>query len=125
MSRLWDRLSDREVSDSRLFAPRVNIAETAKTYEVTADLPGLKSEDIQIEFQDGQLWICGERKHESEEKGKTFHRVERSCGQFRRVIALGSDVDPDHVEATYRDGVLTVVVPKVAAVQPRRINVKS
>lgn len=125
MSRMWDRLSDREGVDSRLFAPRVNIAETAKSYEVTADLPGLKSEDIQIEFQDGQLWICGERKHESEEKGKTYHRVERSSGQFRRVIALGSDVDPDHVEATYRDGVLTVVVPKVAAVQPRRINVKS
>ena len=124
MNRLFNHLGD-ENGESRAFAPRINIAETDKAYEVTLDLPGMKAEDFNIEFKDGQLWISGERKHEDEEKGKTFHRVERYYGQFRRVITLGTDVDSDKVEATYRDGVLSLQVPKVEAVQPRRINVKS
>ena len=125
MNRLVERFYDGENGQSRYFAPRVNIAETDQGYEVTVDLPGMKSEDFNIEFKDGQLWITGERKQETEEKGKTYHRVERSYGQFRRVIALGVDVDVEHVEANYRDGVLTLEVPKVPAAQPRRINVKS
>jgi HSP20 family protein len=125
MTRLMERFGDVDNGESRMFAPRVNIAETDKAYEVTVDLPGLKAEDFNIEFKDGQLWISGERQHESEEKGKTYHRVERNYGQFRRVIALGADVDAEGVEANYRDGVLTLNVPKVAAVQPRRIAVKS
>lgn len=125
MNRLFDRGGDADGNDSALFAPRVNIAETDKNYEVTVDLPGMKPEEFNVEFKDGQLWISGERKQESEEKGKTYHRVERYFGQFRRVIALGADVDAEGVEANYRDGVLSLHVPKIAAVQPRRINVKS
>jgi len=125
MNRLLERFGDTENGESRLFAPRINIAETDKSYEVTVDLPGMKAEDFNIEFKDGQLWISGERKHEAEEKGKTYHRVERNYGQFRRVIALGADVEVEGVEANYRDGVLSLHVPKVAAVQPRRISVTS
>lgn len=125
VNRLMERFYDGDNGESRYFAPRVNIAENEKGYEVTVDLPGMKSDEFNIEFKDGQLWITGERKHETEEKGKTYHRVERSYGQFRRVIALGTDVDVEKVEANYRDGVLTLEVPKVAAAQPRRINVKS
>lgn len=109
---------------SQFFAPETNLAETDEGYEITVDLPGLKSEDFNLEFSDGQLWITGERQQEKEEKGKTYHRVERSYGQFRRGISLGTDVDAEKIGATYKDGVLTVLVPKAEAVLPRKIEVK-
>lgn len=125
MTRLFSHFGDAENGESRVFAPRIDIAETDTSYEVTLDLPGMTAQDFNIEFKDGQLWISGERKHANAQKGKTFHRVERYHGQFRRVITLGTDVDADKVEATYRDGVLNLHVPKAESVQPRRINVKS
>jgi HSP20 family protein len=124
MNRLLQQFSDSEGRNGALFAPSVDVAETDKGYEVTMDLPGLKPEEVHLEFRDGQLWVTGERKHESEQKDKTYHRVERSYGQFRRVIALGADVDADHVDAEYKDGVLKVHVPKAEAVLPKRIQVK-
>lgn len=125
MNRLFNHFGEGENGESRAFAPRIDIAETDTSYEVSLDLPGMNAQDFNIEFKDGQLWISGERKQTNDEKGKTFHRIERYHGQFRRVITLGTDVDADKVEATYRDGVLSLHVPKVEAVQPRRINVKS
>ncbi|MCA9120628.1 MAG: Hsp20/alpha crystallin family protein [Planctomycetaceae bacterium] len=107
------------------FAPSVNFAETETGYEVSAELPGMKPEDVHVEFKDGHLWITGERKNEVEEKGKTFHRIERRYGSFRRVIAIGKEVDAEKVDATYKDGVLTVNVPKAAAAQPKRIQIKT
>lgn len=106
------------------FTPRANLAETEKEYELTLDLPGLKPEDFQVELKEGQLWITGERKWETEEKGKTFHRIEREVGQFRRVVMLGKDVDAEKVEASYQNGVLRIVVPKAEQILPRRIEVK-
>jgi HSP20 family protein len=125
VNRLFNHFQDTENGETRAFAPRIDIAETDASYEVSLDLPGMKVDEFNVEFKDGQLWISGERKHESTEKGKTYHRLERYHGQFRRVIALGTDVDADKVEATYRDGVLSLHVPKLAAAQPRRISVKS
>jgi HSP20 family protein len=113
-----------DASQGAIFAPRVNFAETATGYEVVADLPGLKPEDVDVEFHDGHLWITGARKEEAEEEGKTYHRVERRFGQFRRVITLGNEVDAEKIEASYKDGVLTVNVPKIAAAQPKKIEVK-
>jgi len=127
MSQVMDRFAG--VSNggdvSQWFAPKTNLAETKTEYEITLDLPGLKAEDFNLEFSDGQLWITGERKREKEEKGKTYHRVERSHGQFRRGVSLGPDVNADKIEAHYRDGVLTVVVPKAEAACPKRIEVKA
>jgi HSP20 family protein len=121
-----DRFSGTENSGtvSKCFAPDTNLAETDSQFEVTLDLPGMKPEDFNLEFNDGQLWITGERQQEEEEKGKTYHRVERSYGHFRRGISLGPDVDPEKIEATYKDGILTVVVPKAPAACPRKIEVK-
>ena len=114
-----------DASRGAIFAPRVNFAETAAGYEVVADLPGLTAEDVNVEFHDGHLWITGARKEEAEEEGKTYHRVERRFGQFRRVIALGNEVDADSIEASYKDGVLTINVPKIAAAQPKKVEVKT
>lgn len=109
----------------RAFAPRVNVAETDKEYEVTVDLPGMKPEEFNIELKDNQLWVTGEKKQEHEEKGKTWHRVERSYGQFRRVIPLPAQVAPDKVQADYKDGILRVTLAKEEAAQPKKITVKS
>src|SRR5262245_45848313 len=69
--------------------PRLNLSETESAYDVTVDLPGLKPEEVSVELKHGDLWITGERKTETEEKDKTWHRVERHYGQFRRVVRLG------------------------------------
>ncbi|MGE0760203.1 MAG: Hsp20/alpha crystallin family protein [Pirellulaceae bacterium] len=124
VNRLMQHLGDWEGRERGYFTPSMNVAESDKGYEVSVDLPGMKPDDFNIEFKEGQLWITGERKHESEEKGKTFHRVERCYGQFRRVIALGADVDVEKVDAEYKDGVLHVHVPKAETVLPKRIQVK-
>jgi len=107
------------------FSPRANVAETDTHYEVTVDLPGMKPEEFTVELKDNQLWITGERKREHEEKGKTYHRIERLYGQFRRVIPFPAPVNAEKVEAEYKDGVLRILVPKDEAAQPKRIPVKA
>jgi HSP20 family protein len=107
------------------FAPRTNIAETETEYEVTVDLPGMKPEDLHVEIKGDQLWLSGERKHEQEEKGKTFHRIERRYGRFERVIPLACPTDEAKISAEYKDGVLRVTVPKAEEARPRRIEVKT
>jgi HSP20 family protein len=107
------------------FEPRMNLAETEKEFEVTAELPGLKPEEVHVEVKNGELWISGERKEEAEEKGKTWHRVERRYGEFRRVIPLSTAVEEAKVEAKVENGVLRVVLPKTEAAKPRHIEVKT
>ena len=125
MERMWDRFfNGGEGTELTRWAPRMNLSETDKHYEVTIDLPGLKPEEFDIELRHGDLWITGERKDEKEEKGKTWHRVERHYGQFCRMIRLGDDVDAEHVDAEYKDGVLTVIVAKTESAQTKHIAVK-
>ena len=107
------------------WAPRLNVSETDTEYEVVVDLPGLKPEEVSVELRQGDLWVTGERKSETEQKGKTWHRVERSYGQFRRVVRLGDDVAPDKVTAEYKDGVLQIVVPKAEQAKTKKIEIKS
>ena len=114
-----------EVDGKSWFAPATNLAETESAYEISLDVPGMKSEDFNVEFKDGQLWISGERTQEEEEEGKTWHRDERSYGSFRRVITLGNEVNAEEVAANYKDGVLSISVPKVPQAQTKRIEVQS
>jgi len=124
VNRLMQNLGDWDGGEPGYFVPRINVLETSNGYEVSVDLPGMKADEFNVELREGQLWITGERHHEAAESGKTFHRIERSFGKFRRVIALGSDVDASKVEAQYQDGVLVVTVPKAETVLPKRIHVK-
>ncbi len=105
------------------FRPSTNIAETDTGYEVTVDLPGMKAEDVNIELQEGTLTISGKSEAE-EEEGKTFHRIERRTGEFRRTIGLPAPVDEAAIEAEFKDGVLQIVLPKSPEVRPRQIKVK-
>jgi HSP20 family protein len=109
--------------DRWMHLPPVNVAETDERYEVTAELPGMSSDDFTVEIKDNALWISGEKKEEMEDKGKTFHRMERRYGSFRQTVPLTHQVDADKVEADYKDGVLTVHVPKAETVKPRRVTV--
>lgn len=107
------------------FLPRTDVAETETEFEVTAELPGLKPEELSIELKDGDLWITGEKKDEREDRGKTYHRVERHYGQFCRVVSLPAVVDAQAVKAEFKDGVLHVHVPKTESAKPRKIEIKS
>ncbi|HEX5103285.1 MAG TPA: Hsp20/alpha crystallin family protein [Pirellulaceae bacterium] len=106
------------------FLPEVNVTETDKTIDVAVDLPGMKPEDVKVELHEGNLWISGEKKEEKEEKGKTFHRMERRSGAFRRILPLPVEVDPGKVDARFHDGVLTISLPKSEKVAPQKIEVK-
>jgi len=91
---------------------------------VRAELPGIKKEDVKITLRDDILTIRGEKKQESEKKEQNYHRVERSDGSFQRSYALPASVQGDKIDATYHDGVLTVVLPKSEEAKPRDIEVK-
>jgi HSP20 family protein len=106
------------------WAPALDIQETEKEYAVKVDLPEVKKEDIKVELLDGALTIQGERKQEKEEKGKKYHRVERQYGQFVRRFALPGEVDATKIQAQFKDGVLTVTMPKTAAATPKPVEVK-
>jgi HSP20 family protein len=106
------------------WAPSVDIAETAEAFEIKAELPDVKKEDVRVTVEEGQLRISGERKQEKEEKGKKFHRVERSYGSFMRSFSLPENVDDARLSAEYKDGVLNVRLPKTEKAKPKAIAVK-
>jgi HSP20 family protein len=127
MNRFFGRNLPRENGGEQAtwFSPPINVAETDGEFEIAVDLPAMRPEDFNIEFRQGDLWITGYRRHNAEEKGRTWHRIERRYGEFRRVLRLGNAVDADKVEAEYRDGVLRIRVPKAATAKSRKIEVKS
>jgi len=106
------------------WTPAIDVQETDTEYLVKADLPDVKRDDVKISVQDGVLAVEGERKQEQEEKGKTFHRIERSYGKFVRRLLVPTDVDQTKVAADFKDGVLNVHLPKSPIATPRTIDVK-
>lgn len=108
---------------SSVWAPEVDIKETDKDISIKADLPGMKMEDIDVSVDENQLIIKGERKHEKKEEEKDYIRVERSYGSFYRSFNIGVPVKEDKIRASYKDGVLEIVVPKAEAKKPKKITV--
>jgi HSP20 family protein len=106
------------------FQPEADMVETERAIEVTVELPGMTPEEVKVEIREGDLWITGEKKEEKEEKGKTFHRMERRAGMFRRVLPLPVEVMEDKVEARFAEGVLKITLPKAEKVAPKKIEVK-
>jgi len=108
------------------FSPRMDLSETDQEIVVTADLPGLDDEDIDVSLSHGVLTVSGEKKQEKEEKGRNYHRVERSHGSFRRSIPLPCEVDDGKGDAVFQQGVLTITLPKKGDARTRkRIAVKA
>lgn len=104
--------------------PTVDISETEAEYQIKAELPEVKKEDVKVTVEDGVLTIQGERRHEAEERGKKYHRVERSYGSFVRSFTLPDHVDDAKVKAEYKDGVLHLRLPKSEKAKPKAIEVK-
>ncbi len=112
-----------EVS-SRRFLPAVDIRETGDVLTLAAELPGLNREDVQITVENNVLTIAGERKFEKDTKEENYHRIERSYGTFTRSFTLPANVKTEKVEASFKDGVLTISLPKVDEAKPRKIEIK-
>ncbi|HPH97115.1 MAG TPA: Hsp20/alpha crystallin family protein [Anaerolineaceae bacterium] len=136
MNRLFDEFFDRpfnfnsafsDLANMGSFAPRADISETEKEITVSVELPGMNAEDIHISISHNVLTIQGEKKMEKEEKGKHYHRLERSYGSFQRSILLPADVDESKTEAAFKNGVLQVKLPKQSPSPEtsRRITIKT
>ncbi|MDH5624832.1 MAG: Hsp20/alpha crystallin family protein, partial [Nitrospira sp.] len=105
------------------WVPTVDISESEGGYLIKAELPEVKKEDVKVTVEDGVLTLSGERRQEKEEKGKKYHRVERSYGSFVRSFSLPESVDESGVKAEYKDGVLSLHLPKTEKVKPKSIEV--
>ena len=104
--------------------PSMDLAETDSRIEVKLDVPGYKPEEVNVEVQGDMLIITGEHKEEKEEKGKTFHRIERRSGSIRRAVTLPCAVKEAEINALCKDGVLTVTMPKAEKAVTKKIPVK-
>jgi HSP20 family protein len=110
-------------SEERTFAPAFDVSETEKELIVEAEVPGMDKNDISINLSNGLLTIKGEKKHEKKEEEENYHCVERRYGAFSRTMRLPVEVDPEKVDATYKDGLLKVTLPKSEAAEPKKIEV--
>jgi HSP20 family protein len=104
--------------------PLVNISEDRDHIFIRAELPGVQAADLEITLQDNSLILRGGRKIPAEDKQVNYHRRERESGFFRRIVALPAQVRGDNVEASCKDGILTIKMPKPEEVKPRKIEVK-
>ena len=116
--------SGREALTVADWMPTVDISETDSEYLIKAELPEVKKEDVKVTVENGVLTLQGERRQEKEEKGKKYHRVERSYGSFVRSFTLPESVDESAVKAEYKDGMLNLHLPKAEKVKPKSIDVK-
>jgi len=120
----FDRLAGRAFSRNA-WVPPLDVRENEERFEVTMDLPGLRPEQVSVTFEDGMLSVTGRRELASDDRGETWHRIERSYGTFARSIRLPQTADTEGIEASFDNGVLTVGVPKVEQAKPRTIEVKA
>jgi HSP20 family protein len=122
----WPRFLSRHIEEEGLrgeWMPAVDIHETKGSFEVIADLPGFDAKDVDVSVQENTLTIRGERKREEIEENETLHRVEREYGVFERSFTLPRSADPEKIQAKYKDGVLSLSVPKREESKPKSLKV--
>ncbi|MCK5506871.1 MAG: Hsp20/alpha crystallin family protein [Thermodesulfovibrionia bacterium] len=128
---LFDDFGNGSFSEHQAFTVHSNVSETEDAFCVTADLPGIETKDVEVTVTGNRITIQGEKTSEKEEKkeekGRQFHRIERSSGSFHRMMIMPFEIDPDTVKADVKDGVLTVTIPKPAEMieKTKKIEVKS
>jgi len=122
IEQFFGRFFNEEAPQPHSWSPRVDLSEGESGFEILAEIPGMKKEDIQIKFQDKVLTLSGERVR-SEEDGRAYHRLERSYGAFERSFYMPDDVKPDEIKARYQDGVLFIEIPKSEKVKPKEISI--
>ena len=120
----WRELDDETTSAATEWVPAVDIKEEDERFVIEADVPGVDPEEIEITMEDGVLSLSGNRRTESRTEREGYRRVERVTGRFYRRFTLPDTADADAIEARFNLGVLVVSIPKLAKVQPRKINVQ-
>jgi len=128
MDRLFERFGDWDLPEMRGFGewtPTLDVSETNESIVVKAEIPGMESKDILVSLEGPILNIKGEKKHEKEEKDEQFYRTERTYGAFARSIRLPASVDGSKVTAAYKNGVLTITMPKAPGAKGNTIPVKA
>lgn len=131
MDNLFNRFFETDFPISRrLFGegewvPRVDVSEGKGEIMVMAEIPGCEAGDLDVQLEGRTLMISGEKKQEKEEKEENYHRVERSYGRFSRMVELPGEVDPKKVDATYKKGVLKLVLKKMRESETRKIEIKT
>lgn len=129
MNRLFSSFFDTPTAGNggtyaRRWIPAMDLVETDEEYVLTADLPGLSQEDINLEFEDNVLTLSGERKAEHSERKEGYYRLERASGSFSRSLTLPEGVDAEAVKATFEKGVLEVRIPKPEQRKPKKVAIK-
>jgi len=124
MDELFDFPLSRFALTEGNWAPAIDISDSKNHVVIKADIPGMTKEDIKVSVEEGALVIKGEKKAEHETKENNFVRIERSYGSFYRAIPLPKGVDAKNVNATYKDGVLELTLPKTEEAKPKQINVE-
>ncbi len=110
--------------ENAVWMPLTDIYEDKDDYKIKADLPGIKKDDVKISFSDGKLNISGERNQEKETKDAKCHRIERTFGKYFRSFTLPKEIKEDKIKAEFKDGQLTVIIPKAEEVKPKEIDIK-
>ncbi len=113
-----------EEYDNAVWMPLTDISEDNDNFYFKADLPGIKKEDVKISYADGAISISGERSQEKETKDKKFHRIERSYGKYYRSFNIPTEIKEDKIKAEFKDGQLTITIPKADEVKPKEIDIK-
>jgi len=127
MDRIWDRFS-KDVSSSTFkqdWNPSLNLAETEDSLVAELEVPGINPEDINVSVTGEMLTVTGDKKQEANREGKNYHVAERVYGKFSRSVRLPTTVNPDRVQARYKDGILWISMGKTATVKSKRIEVET
>ncbi|MBI4285495.1 MAG: Hsp20/alpha crystallin family protein [Chloroflexi bacterium] len=120
----WPTLWERAPGDGMAWAPSIDVFDKKDSIVVRAELPGMKKEEIDVKVEGNTMIIGGERKASTEVKEEDYYRSEMVYGKFTRSITLPSTVDAARIEATYKDGILEVNLPKTEAAKPKKIEIK-
>lgn len=129
MNRLFDDVTrgggNGEPTSTTAWSPAVDIVETENEIHVKAEVPGVSLGDIDLSLENNVLTLKGERKFEKESKDENYHRIERSYGSFSRSFSVPSSVDAASIKADYKEGVLTITLPKTQKAKPKQIAINS
>lgn len=120
----WPRKGSQEIMETGDWAPRVDISETDDAFAIKVEIPEVKRDDVKVTVENGVLTFRGERRKEKEEKEKKFHRVERYYGVFTRSFTLPDNVNETKIEASFRDGMLYLQLPKTEIPKTEAIEIK-
>jgi HSP20 family protein len=120
----FDDSTMNEELENAVWSPLTDISENKDQYILKMDLPGVSKENLKLSFHDGELIISGERKQEKEDKDSKYHRIERTYGKYFRSFTLPQTIQADKINAEFKDGQLTITVPKSEEAKPKELEIK-